>query len=88
MRNKFIVASITASCATGHINERCAGQQIVDGSFLDWRRIVVRLIKENGVSNGRLQRPCQWLDEGADRFTTVSMDQSSKFVAVTRRHSL
>jgi hypothetical protein len=48
----------------------------------------MRLIQQNGVGDGWLERTSQGLDERSNRITTESMDQSAEFVAIASRHSL
>ena len=74
MGYKLVVAAVAARRTSGHADKGCTRQKVVDGSFLNGRRIIVALIKEDCVRNGRLQRPSQRLDESAHRLASETMN--------------
>ena len=86
--HKFVVASVASGGTGGHADQSGVGQQVVDGSLLDRTGIVVRLIQQNGVSDRRLQRSSDLLDESSDRLAAEAVDQFAEFLARVGRHGL
>ena len=53
--DEFIVASVASGGAGSHADQGSTRQQVVDGTLLNGARVVVRLVEEDGVGDGRLQ---------------------------------
>jgi hypothetical protein len=85
---KLVVASVAAAGAAGHVDKGSAGQEVVNAPRLHRAWVVVSHVQEQSVGNARDQGPRWRLHESADGLSAITVNQTTLFVRVPRRHGL